>query len=128
MPPAPTDEQIAYALRAEDRSLRQGCQADGHPDDGTYTVPSTSVPDVTYQCEASVDDTGTLWVGCSCPSGEHRPGHPIPCKHGATVARRLEVDGLVKWDDIRGWTLTAALSDAPSAPIAPGGTTADAWF
>jgi hypothetical protein len=43
---------------------------------------------------------------CSCPSGDYRARLPVPCKHAALAARRLEREGLARWDeDLGGWSL-----------------------
>jgi hypothetical protein len=42
---------------------------------------------------------GVLRFGCTCPSGEYRTSLPIPCKHTALAGRRLEREGLARWDD-----------------------------
>jgi hypothetical protein len=42
---------------------------------------------------------------CSCPSGDYRARLPVPCKHAALAARRLEREGLARWDeDLGGWS------------------------
>jgi hypothetical protein len=45
-----------------------------------------------------------LRFGCSCRSGEYRTSLPVPCKHAAVAARRLEREGLARWED-GGWRL-----------------------
>jgi hypothetical protein len=40
-----------------------------------------------------------LRFGCSCRSGEYRTSLPVPCKHAAVAARRLEREGLARWED-----------------------------
>ena len=42
---------------------------------------------------------GILWFGCTCRSGQFRTALPIPCKHAALAARRLEREGLARWQD-----------------------------
>jgi hypothetical protein len=44
-------------------------------------------------------DDGELRFGCSCRSGEYRTSLPVPCKHAAVAARRLEREGLARWED-----------------------------
>ena len=48
---------------------------------------------------------GLLVLRCDCPSGDYRARLPVPCKHAALAARRLEREGLARWDeDLGGWS------------------------
>jgi hypothetical protein len=40
-----------------------------------------------------------LRFGCTCRSGTYRTSLPVPCKHAAVAARRLEREGLARWED-----------------------------
>lgn len=42
-------------------------------------------------------------IGCTCEGGTYREWAPIPCKHAALVARRLEREGLLEWHDGLWW-------------------------
>jgi hypothetical protein len=44
-------------------------------------------------------DGGVLRFACSCRSGQYRTALPVPCKHAALAARRLEREGVARWDD-----------------------------
>lgn len=93
----------AYALRAEIRAIEEGhkCWADTHGPD-TYEVVSHEQPDVRYRLRTTHHFPGSvIRVSCTCPSGVHRAEVPIPCKHAALVARRLERAGEAEWRD--GW-------------------------
>lgn len=89
-------EILAYTLRAELRAVEEGHRA-WSTGDG-YRVVSHETPDVDYRLDATLIG-GILRVVCSCPSGVHRPDLPIPCKHAALVARRLERERAVVWRD-----------------------------
>jgi hypothetical protein len=67
------------------------------PGDGSYRVRVAGVRG------------GLLVLGCDCPSGGYRARLPVPCKHAALAARRLEREGLARWDDrLGGWAPWAA--------------------
>lgn len=42
-------------------------------------------------------------IACSCEGGQYREWAPIPCKHAALVARRLEREGLLVWHEGLWW-------------------------
>lgn len=45
-----------------------------------------------------------LSITCTCPSGQYRGElEPIPCAHAASLARRLERSGWVRWDGGLWW-------------------------
>ena len=86
-----------YGLAAEIRAVEEGHNARVMPD-GSVLVKAESRPG-NYRVIIRGVDGGTLWFGCSCRSGEHRASLPVPCKHAAVAARRLEREGLARWDD-----------------------------
>jgi hypothetical protein len=87
----------AYALAAEVRAVEGGHHARVLPD-GAVLVKSDSQPGSHRVWIRGVRD-GTLLLGCTCPSGSHRASFPIPCKHAALAGRRLEREGLARWQD-----------------------------
>jgi hypothetical protein len=93
------DNQVAYALACEERGLREGHRARVCPD-GSILVKSESGGGSYRVWVAGVRD-GLLVLGCTCPSGGYRARLPVPCKHAALAARRLEREGLARWDG--GW-------------------------
>jgi hypothetical protein len=94
--PAPLDHR-AYGLAAEIRAVEEGHNARVLPD-GSILVKAESNPG-SYRVSVRGIDDGVLRFGCSCPSGEYRAWLPIPCKHAALAARRLEREGLARWED-----------------------------
>ncbi|HYN18345.1 MAG TPA: SWIM zinc finger family protein, partial [Actinomycetes bacterium] len=62
------------------------------------------LPYTSYRVSIRGIDDGVLRLGCTCRSGEYRTSLPVPCKHAALAARRLEREGLARWDDGR-WRL-----------------------
>lgn len=98
-----TEAQVAaYTFRAEIRAIEEGHRTRRLPD-GRYRVVSHEEPDVAYYLGWETPRPGAaLRVSCTCPSGVHRAALPIPCKHAALVARRLESRNegrLVVWSD-----------------------------
>jgi hypothetical protein len=93
---APLDHR-AYGLAAEIRAVEEGHNARVLPD-GSILVKAESNPG-SYRVSVRGIDDGVLRFGCSCPSGEYRAWLPIPCKHAALAARRLEREGLARWED-----------------------------
>lgn len=79
----------AYTFRAELRAVEEGHHA-RRLADGRLRVVSHEEPDVAYYLGWTLPRGGVLHVSCTCPSGEHRAYLPVPCKHAALVARRLE--------------------------------------
>ena len=67
-----------YGLAAEIRAVEEGHNARVMPD-GSVLVKAESHP-------------GNYRVII-------RPSLPVPCKHAAVAARRLEREGLARWDD-----------------------------
>jgi hypothetical protein len=86
-----------YGLAAEIRAVEEGHNARVLPD-GSILVKAESHPG-SYRVVLRKIDDGYLWFGCSCRSGEYRTWLPVPCKHAALAARRLEREGLARWED-----------------------------
>jgi hypothetical protein len=86
-----------YGLAAEIRAVEEGHNARVLPD-GSVLVKAESRPG-SYRVTLRGIDDGVLWFGCSCRSGEYRTSLPVPCKHAAVAARRLEREGLARWED-----------------------------
>jgi hypothetical protein len=86
-----------YGLAAEIRAVEEGHNARVLAD-GSILVKAESHPG-SYRVTIRGIDDGVLRFGCSCRSGEYRAPLPIPCKHAALAARRLEREGLARWDD-----------------------------
>ena len=86
-----------YGLAAEIRAVEEGHNARVLPD-GSILVKAESHPG-SYRVVIRGIDGGILRFGCSCRSGQYRTALPVPCKHAALAARRLEREGLARWDD-----------------------------
>ena len=86
-----------YGLAAEIRAVEEGHNARVLPD-GSVLVKAESRPG-SYRVTLRGVDDGVLRFGCSCRSGEYRTSLPVPCKHAAVAARRLEREGLARWED-----------------------------
>jgi hypothetical protein len=86
-----------YGLAAEIRAVEEGHNARVLPD-GSVLVKAESQPGSYHVAIRGIDD-GVLWFGCSCRSGAYRTTLPVPCKHAALAARRLEREGLARWED-----------------------------
>ena len=86
-----------YGLAAEIRAVEEGHNARVLPD-GSILVKAESHPG-SYRVVLRGIDDGVLRLGCSCRSGEYRTSLPVPCKHAALAARRLEREGLARWED-----------------------------
>jgi hypothetical protein len=93
----PIQRQRLYGLAAEIRAVEEGHNARVRPD-GSILVKAESHPG-SYRVAIRGVDGGVLRFGCSCRSGEYRTSLPVPCKHAAVAARRLEREGLARWDD-----------------------------
>jgi hypothetical protein len=91
-----------YGLAAEIRAVEEGHNARVMPD-GSILVKAESQPG-SYRVSIRGIDDGVLRFGCSCRSGAYRTSLPVPCKHAALAARRLEREGLARWAD-GGWRL-----------------------
>jgi hypothetical protein len=86
-----------YGLAAEIRAVEEGHNARVLPD-GSILVKAESHPG-SYRVTIRGLDHGILRFGCDCRSGQYRTALPVPCKHAALAARRLEREGLARWDD-----------------------------
>jgi hypothetical protein len=86
-----------YGLAAEIRAVEEGHNARVMPD-GSILVKAESNPG-SYRVSIRGVDDGVLRFGCSCRSGEYRTSLPVPCKHAAVAARRMEREGLARWVD-----------------------------
>ena len=86
-----------YGLAAEIRAVEEGHNARVLPD-GSILVKAESHPG-SYRVSIRGMVDGVLRFGCTCRSGEYRSALPVPCKHAAVAARRLEREGLARWDD-----------------------------
>jgi hypothetical protein len=86
-----------YGLAAEIRAVEEGHNARVLPD-GSILVKAESNPG-SYRVYLRRVADGLLWFGCSCRSGQYRTALPVPCKHAAVAARRLEREGLARWED-----------------------------
>lgn len=115
---------VESALAAEVRAVEEGHRARWDDSRRCYSVKSETDPLRSYDLcvEAVIPATFPirpifLRFDCSCPAGEHADGmRPVPCKHAALVARRLERERLARWDGAYGWLargrlLRAALAD-----------------
>jgi hypothetical protein len=85
-----------YGLAAEIRAVEEGHNARVLPD-GSILVKAESNPG-SYRVFIRGIVDGMLRFGCTCRSGEYRTSLPVPCKHAALAARRLEREGLARWD------------------------------
>jgi hypothetical protein len=106
-PDAPPEDPVAhdhraYGLAAEVRAVEEGHNARVLAD-GSILVKAESHPG-SYRVAIRGIDQGVLRFGCTCRSGEYRTALPVPCKHAALAARRLEREGLARWEDGR-WRL-----------------------
>jgi hypothetical protein len=86
-----------YGIAAEIRAVEEGHNARVLPD-GSILVKAESHPGSYRVAMRGIVD-GVLRFGCTCRSGEYRGAVPVPCKHAALAARRLEREGLASWDD-----------------------------
>jgi hypothetical protein len=124
----PIQRHRLYGLAAEIRAVEEGHNARVLAD-GSVLVKAESNPG-SYRVTIRGIDDGVLRFGCSCRSGEYRSALPVPCKHAALAARRLEREGLARWDDgtwrlreraqVRGARLLLARTvEREPAPVAP---------
>jgi SWIM zinc finger len=97
------ENQAAYAIACEARGLSEGHRARALGD-GSLLVKASS-GDGSYRVRVAGVRDGLLVLRCDCPSGDYRARLPVPCKHAALAARRLEREGLARWDeDLGGWS------------------------
>jgi hypothetical protein len=92
-----TERRSLYGLAAEVRAVEEGHNARVLPD-GSVLVKSESHPG-SYRVVLRGIADGVLRFACSCRSGTYRTSLPVPCKHAAVAARRLEREGLARWED-----------------------------
>lgn len=100
----------AYALAAELRAVEEGHHAWAQPD-GSLLVKAESGEAAAdaidagrrmrYRVRVEGVEDDLVVLSCTCRSGFHRARLPIPCKHAALAARRLEREGLLRWEG--GW-------------------------
>jgi hypothetical protein len=93
----PFIDHRAYGLAAEVRAVEEGHNARVLPD-GSVLVKAESKPG-SYRVSIRGVQDGVLRLGCTCRSGAYRTSLPVPCKHAAVAARRLEREGLASWED-----------------------------
>ena len=97
------ENQAAYAIACEARGLREGHRARALGD-GSLLVKASSGAG-SYRVRVAGVRDGLLVLRCSCPSGDYRARLPVPCKHAALAARRLEREGRARWDEeLGGWS------------------------
>ena len=92
-----TGRHSRYGLAAEVRAVEEGHNARVLPD-GSVLVKAESHPG-SYRVVIRGIAGGVLRFGCTCRSGAYRTTLPVPCKHAAVAARRLEREGLARWED-----------------------------
>ena len=92
-----TERRSLYGLAAEVRAVEEGHNARVLPD-GSVLVKSESHPG-SHRVVLRGIANGVLRFGCTCRSGTYRTSLPVPCKHAAVAARRLEREGLARWED-----------------------------
>jgi len=123
---APND--VSRSIAAEARAVEEGHRAFVQPG-GRIRIVSDTIPDRHYHV-AYVGRGGLVEFCCDHPivaGWSDQPCMTRPgltnCKHSALAARRLEREGLARWDN--GWYLTeraehlAAEVPRPCAPPAP---------
>lgn len=111
---------VAAALAAECRAVEEGHHARWDDARQRFLVKSDSGPrtyEVTVRGIVPANHDVAPWLdfGCTCPAGMRgrTSSRPVPCKHAALVARRLERTGLASWDgDTAPWAPQGALLDA----------------
>lgn len=114
-----TEAQTAFD--AEQRAVEEGRRAffvtyNGKP--AIKVVSDTS--DRKYYVTAYADARGVAIFECYSddPNFKHASsGKPIPCKHAALAARRLEREGIVMWYDGLWWVKPEFLPSANNASI-----------
>ena len=97
------ENQAAYAIACEARGLREGHRARALGDGSILVKASSGVG--SYRVRIAGVRDGLLVLRCDCPSGGYRARLPVPCKHAALAARRLERERLARWDEhLGGWS------------------------
>lgn len=108
-------------LAAECRAVTEGHRA--RLADGVILVASDTLPDVSYRVK--VEAVGeTVWFACDhaayvCGQPGRVERTVVPCKHGALAARRLEREGILRWELGR-WVPTVVVAPAPLRLVMPG--------
>lgn len=112
---------VEGALAAECRAVEEGHHARWDDARQRFLVKSDSGPrtyEITVQAVVPANLACAAWLsfGCTCPAGVRgrTSTRPVPCKHAALVARRLERMGLATWDAAHNgpWHPLGALLDA----------------
>lgn len=96
---------VEAALAAECRAVEEGHHARWDDARQRFLVKSDSGPrtyEVTVNAVVPANLACPAWLtfGCTCPAGVRggrTASRPVPCKHAALVARRLERMGLASW-------------------------------
>lgn len=102
-----------YNLRAEARSVESDHRV-WRRDDGRYEALSETRPGKRHVMAVHLEVRPVRFT-CTCEAGEYQAREQTPCWATAKLARRLEREGVVRWD--RG--VWRAVSDTPSTPSAP---------
>lgn len=118
---AAVTSNVLKAIEAEARAVTEGHHARFDADRGVYLVKSDSGPR-TYEVSVSTifgatPELAVIRFSCTCPAGTRGRGDkPVPCKHAALVARRLEREGWATWDgQATPWRPAGALAAACEA-------------
>ncbi len=94
-------------LSAEVRAVEAGHHARLAPDHRSFLVSSDTRPGVTYTV-VPVGVGGLVRSVCDCPAGRSRGAATglgsVPCMHCSVVLRRMEREGLVRFDGL--WHVT----------------------
>jgi hypothetical protein len=114
----PVEEiEAARALRnlhAELRHVESGHRVRLAPDGRCALVTSDSEPGVTRRVRAE-GVNGLVRFACDCPAGSnlHVADGDVKCRHSAGLARRLEREGLARFDGTR-WVLSTRIAPGPA--------------
>lgn len=107
---------LARTVAAEARAVEEGHHAILEPG-GAIRVVSDTEPGKHYRVEFWQGPDGSSIVFRCRPAPGQGPGYRdhgdivgaagrLPCKHAALAARRLEREGLARFDPVDGWVLT----------------------
>ncbi len=107
-------------LAAECRAVESGNHARLAADGTALLVVSESDPGRSRRVTASGAAGAPVMFGCDCPWGEYNsPTHGLAgCRHMATAARRLEREGLIRFDGML-WVATPKDDAANFHPTIP---------
>lgn len=86
-------------LDAEVRAVERGNHARLAGDGTTLLVASESEPGVNRHVRVQAVGSVVTFT-CSCPYGSWQPKF-VPCVHASVAARRLEREGLLRWESGR---------------------------